>query len=125
MVNVGDDGGDLDGGVDGFELASSSNSLGEILAYVVFVEEKLALEVGEFDKVAVDDTERADAGAGEEFGDDRAESPATDERDRALGEPTLAIEPDRRIDRLTAVAGVRIGWMWVSGVDHTKYTRMV
>ncbi len=59
---------DLDGGVEESDLAMGGFGLGEGVAGVGFVEEDLALEVGGFDEVAVDEGEGADAGAGEERG---------------------------------------------------------
>jgi len=65
---VGDLGMDGDGGVEEGDLAAGGLGLGEGVAGVGLVEEDLALEVGGFDEVAVDEGEGADAGAGEEGG---------------------------------------------------------
>ena len=63
---IGDVGGEGDGGVGGEEFAASGFGFGDGIAGVLFVEEDLALEVGGFDEVAVDEDEMANAGAGRE-----------------------------------------------------------
>ena len=63
---VGDDGFDLDGGVEEGDFGASGLGFGGRGRGVGFVEEDLALEVGGFDDIAVDEGEMADAGAGEE-----------------------------------------------------------
>ncbi len=65
---VGDVGVDGDGGVEEGDFAAGGFGLGEGVAGVGLVEEDLALEVGGFDEVAVDEGEGADTGAGEERG---------------------------------------------------------
>ena len=62
---VGDVGMDSDGGVEESDLAAGGFGFREGFAGVCFVEEDLALEVGGFDEVAVDEGESADAGAGQ------------------------------------------------------------
>src|SRR5207302_219600 len=59
---VGDVGMDGDGGVEEGNLAAGGFGLGEGVAGVGLVEENLALEVGGFDEVAVDESKGTDAG---------------------------------------------------------------
>ena len=63
---VGDAGVDGDGGVEEGDLAAGGFGFGEAFEGVGFVEEDLALEVGGFDEVAVDEGEGSYAGSGEE-----------------------------------------------------------
>ena len=56
-IDVGDDGFDGDVGVDTVEFAGGGLGLGEVFVDVALVEEDLALEVVEFDEIAVDDSE--------------------------------------------------------------------
>ena len=71
FVDVGGDeigyvGVDGDGGVEEGDFAAGGFGFGEGFAGIGLVEEDLALEVGGFDEVAIDEGEGADAGAGEE-----------------------------------------------------------
>jgi len=59
---------DGDRGVEEGDFAAGGFCFGEPVAGVGLVEEDLALEVGGFDEVAVDEGEGANAGAGEEGG---------------------------------------------------------
>lgn len=54
---------DAHAAVDGAQAALRSDGLGERFARVGFVEESLALEIGGFDEIAVDDAQRSYAGA--------------------------------------------------------------
>ncbi|MCU1249097.1 MAG: hypothetical protein JWQ49_2126 [Edaphobacter sp.] len=65
---VGDLGVDGDGGVEEGDFAAGGFGFGKGVAGVGLVEEDLALEIGGFDEVAVDQGEGAYAGAGEEGG---------------------------------------------------------
>jgi hypothetical protein len=64
-VEVGDDGFDEDFGVDASESVVGGDCFGEVFCGILFIEENLALEVGVFDEVAVDDADVSDAGASE------------------------------------------------------------
>ena len=57
-----------DRGVEEGDLAARGFSFREGFAGIGFIEEDLSLEVGGFDEVSVDESESADAGAGEERG---------------------------------------------------------
>ncbi len=61
-----------------------SDRLRKSLARVRLRKERLALEIGGFDKVAIENTETSNAGANEQIGSGRADSSAADE-DRAGG----------------------------------------
>ena len=65
---IGDAGMDSNRGVEEGDLAAGGFGFGEGVAGVGFVEENLALEVGRFDEVTVDEGEGADAGAGKKRG---------------------------------------------------------
>ena len=83
---VGDVGVDGDGGVEEGDLAAGGFGLGEGFEGVGLVEEDLALEVGGFDEVAVDEGEGADAGAGEEGGGGGSGGSDADDGDVGGGE---------------------------------------
>jgi hypothetical protein len=103
---VGDVGGEADGGVDASEVTAGGFGFGEGLEGVVFVEEHLALEIGGFDEVAVDEGEVADAGAGEEAGGGGSGGSNADDGDVAEGEALLAEGPDAGEENLARVAGL-------------------
>lgn len=69
---ISDDGLDGDFGVDEGEAAGGGDGFREGVAGIGFVKEPLALEVVEFDVVAVDDAEEADTGARQRLGMDGA-----------------------------------------------------
>jgi hypothetical protein len=104
-VEVGDNGFDVDFGVDSTEAAVGGDGFGELLVGVVFVEEDLALEVGEFDEVAIDDADVSDAGAGEAVSEDAAEGAAAGEQDGAVFEALLSEFADAAEEHLFVVAG--------------------
>jgi len=114
---VGDVGGDGDAGVDAGEVAASGFGLGEGVAGVVFVEEDLALEVGGLDEVTVDESEAADAGAGEEAGGGGAGSSDADDSCVSLLEAALTLGADAVEEDLAGVAVVIGYWFgyWSSG----------
>ncbi len=87
---VGDVGDDFDVRVDGGEVAGGGGGFGEGVAGVGLGIEPLALEVGEFNEVAIDEEEAAGAGAGESAGLKGAEGAAADDGDRGLAEAPLA-----------------------------------
>ncbi len=95
LVDVGgDEVGDLrvdgDGGVEEGNFAARGLGFGKAVAGIGFVEEDLALEVGGFDEVAVDEGEGADAGAGEERGGGGSGGSDADDGDVRGGEELLA-----------------------------------
>ncbi len=103
---VGDVGMDGDGGVEEGDLAAGGFGLGEGLEGVGLVEEDLALEVGGFDEVAVDEGEGADTGAGEQRGCGGSGGSATDDGDVGCGEHLLSGGADSGEEDLTGVAVV-------------------
>ena len=103
---VGDDGFDLDGGVEGGDLAAGGFGLGQGGARVGLVEEDLALEVGGLDEVAVDECEVADAGAGEQRGGGGARGSDADDGDVGLSEELLATGADAGEENLAGVARI-------------------
>ena len=102
---VGDAGVDSDGGVEEGDLTTGGFGLGKGVAGVGLVEEDLALEVGGFDEVSVDEGEDADAGAGEERGGGSSGGSDADDGDVGAGEKGLASGSDAGEDNLTGVAG--------------------
>ncbi len=131
---VGDVGVDVNVGVEECDLAAGGLGLGEGGEGVGLVEEDLALEVGGFDEVAVDEGEGADAGAGEERGGGGSGGADADDGDVGAGEELLARGADAGEEDLAGVAVVGVdgaGWgpwrcgsAWVeqvgrrSGVGH-------
>ena len=104
-VGVGDDGVDFDFVIDLPESLGGGDGLGEFLGRVIFVEEQLALEIAEFDEVAIDDAEEADAGAGEELGGDGAEGAAADDQGAGAVKARLAFRADLGENFLAAKSG--------------------
>ncbi len=103
---VGDVGVDGDGGVEEGDFAAGGFGFGEGFAGVGFVEEDLALEVGGFDEVAVDEGESSDAGAGEEGCGCGSGGSYADDGDVGGGEELLAGGADAREEDLAGVAVV-------------------
>ena len=101
---VGDVGVDADAGVDAGEVAAGGFGFGEGGAGVVFVEEHLALEVGGFYEVAVDEGKAADASAGEEAGGGGSGGADSDDGDVGAGEELLAGRADGGEEDLAGVA---------------------
>ena len=87
---VGDVRVDGDGGVEAGDVTAGGLGLGEGFTGVGLVEEDLALEVGGFDEVAVDEGERAYASACEQRGGSRAHGSAADNGDMSGSQALLA-----------------------------------
>jgi len=109
LVDVGGDevcdvGVDGDGGVEEGDFAASGFGFGEGVAGVGLVEEDLALEVGGFDEVAVDEGEGADAGAGEEGGGGGSGGSYADDGDVGGAKQLLTGGADAGEEDLTGVA---------------------
>ena len=103
---VGDVGMDDDGRVKESDLAASGFGFGEGLEGVGLVEKDLALEVGGFDEVAVDKSESADTGAGEQRGCGGSGGSATDDGDVGCGKHLLSGGADSGEEDLTGVSVV-------------------
>jgi hypothetical protein len=88
---VGDEGSEGDGRVDAVEACGGGLGLWKPSLGVIFVVEGLALEVGGFDDVAIDEGEGADAGAGEEVGGGCAQCAKPKDGDVGAGEELLAL----------------------------------
>ena len=95
---------DFDFGVDAGELLFGSGGFGKGLGGVVLGEEPLALEVGGFDEVAIEDGEVSDAGAGEGGGVIGTEGAAADDGDVGGEETGLSVDADAGEESLTRVA---------------------
>jgi len=109
---VGDAGVDGDAGVEEGDVAAGGLGFGEAGAGVGFVEEELALQVGGLNEVAVDEGERACAGAGEQRGGGGAGGSAADDGDVRGGQALLAEDADAGEEDLAGVAvsiGDRVG----------------
>src|SRR5690606_24473928 len=77
----------------------------------------LAVKVGEFDRVGVDDADGADAG-GREVGDGgAAESAATDDEHARGGEAALVLGGVPGQGELPAIACEALGLEWGAGLD--------
>ena len=103
---VGDVGVDGDVGVGGVEPRFGGDRLGDAIDRVLVGEEGLAVEVGAFDEVAVDDGELPDAGTGEEVGADAAERSDADDEGVGRGELGLSFGSDGAGAGLAGVAFV-------------------
>ena len=101
---IGDMRGDGDRGVDGEKLAAGGLSLGERVCGVLFIEEDLTLKVRGLDKVAVDEGEMADAGAGEQRGGGGSGGTDANNGDMGAGKGVLAGLTDAGKEDLPGVA---------------------
>ena len=97
---------DLDGGVEEGDFTAGGFGFGEGFAGVGFVEEDLALEVGGFDEVAVDQGESSDAGPGEERCGCGSSGAYSNDGYVGGGEELLAGGADAREEDLAGVAVV-------------------
>ena len=77
-------------GIHGAKAAFCSDGFGQGIAGVGFFEERLALEIGEFDEIAVNDAEAAKSRANEQAGADGSESAAADENGAGFEQALLA-----------------------------------
>jgi hypothetical protein len=91
-IEVGDDTFDRNGGIDGFELAFGGDRFGEGVAGVIFIEQGLALEIGRFDEIAIEDANATDAGADQEAGRGCTDGSAANDYGAGGQEPPLALE---------------------------------
>lgn len=113
---------DGDAGVELGDVSAGRLGFGQAFARVGFVEENLALEVGGFDEVAIDEGESSDAGAGDERCGGCAHGSAADDGDVCGGEPLLAGAADAGEEDLPGIAvgvgdgrgcrGGRLGLGW-------------
>lgn len=87
---IGDDGFDLRAGIYGAEAALGGYGFREIFRGVGFFEQSLALEVGRLDEIAIDDAQRAQAGADELIGDGCTGGAAADQDGAGIEEALLA-----------------------------------
>ena len=104
-VGVGNDGVDLDLVIDLLQTPGGGDGFGDLLGGVALVEEDLALEIGQLDEVAIDDSQETDAGAGEELGSDGAERAAADEEQARFCEAILALGADLGKKLLAVISG--------------------
>ena len=114
---------DSDTGVEEGDFSAGSFGFGERVAGVGLVEEDLALKIGGFDEVAVDEGESADSCPGEEGCGGCSCGPYSDDGDVGGGEELLAGGADAGEEDLAGVAvlirdGVRdaAGCGWGGGV---------
>lgn len=63
------------------------------------------MEVGEFDEIAVDDTDMSDTGTSEAVSENTSESTAAGEEDGAVFEALLSVFADATEEHLFVVAG--------------------
>jgi hypothetical protein len=92
------------GGVEERDFAAGSFGFGEGFEGVGLVEEDLSLEVRGFDEVAVDESEGADAGTGQERSGGGSGSSDADDGDMGRGKQVLAEGADAGEENLTGVA---------------------
>ena len=75
-IDVRDDAGDVDLGVDELQFPLGRSGLGHVLAHVLLIKENLALQVALFDEIAVDDTKIPHTRASEHVGNHGPQRPA-------------------------------------------------
>ena len=100
---------DFDFGVDAMELEFGGSGFGERVSGILFGEEPLALEVGGFDEIAIEDGEMAEAGAGESGGMIGAEGSAADDGEVGGEEFGLTFGADAGEENLAGVAVQDVG----------------
>ncbi len=106
-AKVGDDGVDLDLGIDFGQAVAGSLGFGTLVLRIGIGEEGLAVEVGSFDEIAVDEGDFADTCAGEEIGRRAPQSAAPDDHRVGIGESILGglvPEGEREL--------AEISWVW-------------
>src|SRR5437016_2061 len=111
MIDVGHDGVDLDSRVDLDKAIFRRDCLGQSGSDVVFVVKYLTLKIVQLQKVAIDDSQLADACAGERIGDDRSQRPAADDKRLRRQKLSLAFDTKRRETHLPCIArGLQVEW---------------
>src|SRR5262249_27586373 len=95
---------DMDGGVDGGQLAGRRLGLGQVLGDVVFVEQDLPLKVVGLDEVPVNKAQVPDSPAHQGVGQHGAEGAAAAQGHVAIQQPALALLADAPKAHLPAVA---------------------
>lgn len=120
---VGDVGVDGDAGVEAGDVAASGCGFGQAFAGVSLVEEDLALEVGRFDEVTVDEGKAPDAGAGEQRGRGCAHGSAAYDGDMRTSEPLLAELADAGEEDLARVAVLIRYGIWLGLVVGRLFAR--
>ncbi len=100
---VGDDSLDLRIRIDSAQVALGCDSLRQSVARVGLVEKRLALQIGEFHKIAVDDTEPPQARPDEEARHRRTQRAAADQDGASPENLFLPIFPDSREEDLSRI----------------------
>ena len=100
---------------DGQHVTACGLDLREALRRVALGVERLALEVGEFNDVAIDEGECSDAGAREVVGGDASERAHPDQERVRVAQAALAVFPDEG-EELLAVVASGAGVLSVSSV---------
>ena len=96
----------VDGGIDPPQLFGGGDGLGQAGRGVGLVEQRLPLEVAQFDEIAIDDPQHSHAGADQQCW--RSRCPAPRSRTAApgdCGQSPLAFLAQRRKTHLAGVAG--------------------
>ena len=109
MIDVGHDRLDLDLRVDRRSLLAAAMALGRSAATSCFVEQHLPLQVVELEKIAIDDPQLADAGAGQRVGEHRPQRPAAADERPAGQQAPLPLFAERREANLPHVAVELVG----------------
>lgn len=110
---IGDAGLDRDLRIETRDLTGCGYGLGEGLAGVMFVEQKLALQIAGLDVIAVDDAQESHAGAGEKRCQDRARGAASDDGYAGRGEFVLTFGADGGEEDLAGIAVVEAWRHWL------------
>jgi hypothetical protein len=93
-IEIGDEAFDGNGGIDGFEPALGGDGFGEGIARVGLVEKSLALQIGRFDEIAIEDSNAAYAGTDQEAGGSSANGAAANDYGAGGEEALLALEAE-------------------------------
>ena len=99
---------DEHGGIHTAQFRLCSDSFGKVVLDVVFIEERLPLQIGKLDKIPVDHPQKSNAGTHNLIGGDCAERTEPNQEDAGRSEPLLAFLPDRResyLSGITIIAG--------------------
>jgi hypothetical protein len=100
---------DLDLGIDTAEFVRSCNRLGQTASDVLFVVQHLPLEIVEFEKIAIDDADQADARAHQRFRNHGAKGATAANESTPFAQLPLAFCPKGDESRLAVVSIWRRG----------------
>ena len=113
MIHIDDLRFDFDVGIDFANVSGAGDDFWETIGSVVFREHRLALQIREFDKVAIGDSQTADARARQRFRLRRTQRATTNDQGTRGEQALLAFLADPFKKNLPAVAIVLRFQIWI------------